>query len=179
MSNLAHPDGDDFPAAAAKHLDDAVALFAANRTDGAGYLAGYVRECSLKAVIVVDAIGRNVRLAPGTTLAALLCSASPADQEAVDAGRTMGHKEAIKSRHDLGKLSIEALRLAGIPGAAVVKYTSCLAASSALQKDKWRETIRYCAAGTISLPQASLWLDDAKAVYLGTVGEMRRDGVVF
>lgn len=54
MSKLLQTNGDDHPEAAVKHLDDATALLAAGRHDGAAYLAGYVVECSLKTVILLD-----------------------------------------------------------------------------------------------------------------------------
>lgn len=182
MSNLAHPDGDDFPAAAAKHLDDALALLAAGRSDGAGYLAGYTRECSLKTVIVLDAMAQRARLTPGTTLTASLRSPAPSDKTAVNAGLSEGHERARRLRHDLGRLSAEAQRLAAVPLGAVAKYAprqSAAAPHGTLEAEGWRETIRYRAAGSIDKDKASRWLDDAKAVYLATVGAMRRDGVVF
>lgn len=179
MSNLADPEGDDFPAAAAKNLDDANALLAASRTDGAGYLAGYVRECSLKAVIVLDFIAREVRLAPGTTLKDALTSSAPADQAAVEAGRMKGLKEARKHGHKLGQLSAKAQALAAVPGGAVARYILPPNASSALEAEGWRETLRYRAAGIVDASKASRWVDDAKTIYLKTVGAMRRDGVVF
>lgn len=46
--------GDDHPEAAAKHLTDCKTLQAQGRSDGAGYLAGYVIECCLKTLIIVD-----------------------------------------------------------------------------------------------------------------------------
>ena len=45
---------EDFPKAALKHLQDAQALLKSNRFDGAAYLAGYVVECALKAMIEVE-----------------------------------------------------------------------------------------------------------------------------
>ena len=45
---------DDHPEAAWKHLDDAVVLLAGGRLDGVAYHAGYVVECSLKAVLLHD-----------------------------------------------------------------------------------------------------------------------------
>jgi HEPN domain-containing protein len=42
---------EDFGSAAARHWDDAVVLFHANRFDNAAYLTGYVVECCLKALI--------------------------------------------------------------------------------------------------------------------------------
>jgi HEPN domain-containing protein len=53
MSNLSTANGDDHPEAAKKHLEDAYTLFVHHRYDGAGYLAGYVVECSLKSVILL------------------------------------------------------------------------------------------------------------------------------
>lgn len=50
MSRLAQSNGDDHPEAAGKHLQDAAALLAAARPDGAAYLSGYVVECSLKSI---------------------------------------------------------------------------------------------------------------------------------
>lgn len=45
---------DDYPGAAAKHVDDCAALLVARRFDGAGYLAGYVVECAIKTLIEVE-----------------------------------------------------------------------------------------------------------------------------
>jgi hypothetical protein len=54
MSKLATPQGDDHPSAAGKHLQDAGALLAAGRADGAAYLSGYVVECSLKSIFQLE-----------------------------------------------------------------------------------------------------------------------------
>lgn len=53
MSGLCQPNGDDYPEAARKHLDDAQALLDAARYDGAGYHAGYVVECALKTLLQI------------------------------------------------------------------------------------------------------------------------------
>jgi len=45
---------DNYPAAARKHVLDSEALLSANRYDGAGYLAGYAVECTLKTLIWVE-----------------------------------------------------------------------------------------------------------------------------
>jgi hypothetical protein len=45
------PHQDDYPSASLKNLDDAKTLLANNRYDGAGYHAGFVIECSLKAIL--------------------------------------------------------------------------------------------------------------------------------
>ena len=54
MSNLKQPDGDDYPEAARKHLQDAEVLLKGRRFDGAAYLSGYVVECALKTLIQVE-----------------------------------------------------------------------------------------------------------------------------
>ncbi len=53
MSNLRQPNGDDYPEAARKHVDDAQALLEAARYDVAGYHAGYVVECALKTLLQI------------------------------------------------------------------------------------------------------------------------------
>lgn len=55
MSNVAQPNGDDHPEAAGKHLVDSRTLVNAGRADGAAYLAGYVVECCLKTLVLVEA----------------------------------------------------------------------------------------------------------------------------
>lgn len=57
MSNLKQSNGDDYPAAALKHLQDAEVLLKGRRFDGAAYLSGYVVECALKALIQVESGG--------------------------------------------------------------------------------------------------------------------------
>lgn len=50
---------DDYPGAASKHVLDGEALLAANRFDGAGYLAGYAVECTIKTLAQVE--GESLR----------------------------------------------------------------------------------------------------------------------
>lgn len=50
MSRL-QSNGDDYPEAAGKHLQDASVLMDGARHDGTAYLAGYVVECALKTLI--------------------------------------------------------------------------------------------------------------------------------
>jgi hypothetical protein len=50
---------DDFPGAASKHVLDSEALLAANRFDGAGYLAGYAVECTIKTLVQVEGASRH------------------------------------------------------------------------------------------------------------------------
>ncbi len=54
MSRLRQPNGDDYPEAAGKHMQDSRLLLAGGRHDGAAYLAGYVVECALKTLIQLE-----------------------------------------------------------------------------------------------------------------------------
>ena len=54
MSTLKQSNGDDYPEAALKHLQDAEVLLKGRRFDGAAYLSGYVVECALKTLIQVE-----------------------------------------------------------------------------------------------------------------------------
>jgi len=61
---------DDYPGAASKHVLDSEALLAARRFDGAGYLAGYAVECTIKTLIRLE--GQSLR---GHNLETLSCKA--------------------------------------------------------------------------------------------------------
>ncbi|MCY4635956.1 MAG: HEPN domain-containing protein [Acidobacteria bacterium] len=54
MSRLMQGNGDDYPDAAGKHMEDSNVLLAERRYDGAAYLAGYVVECALKTLIQLE-----------------------------------------------------------------------------------------------------------------------------
>ena len=54
MSGLRQGNGDDYPDAAEKHLEDSKVLMAGSRHDGAANLAGYVVECVLKTLIQLE-----------------------------------------------------------------------------------------------------------------------------
>ena len=54
MSYLRQGNGDDYPDAAVKHMQDSGVLLAGGRYDGAAYLAGYVVECALKTLIQLE-----------------------------------------------------------------------------------------------------------------------------
>lgn len=54
MSRQRQFNGDDYPDAALKHLEDTRVLLAGARYDGAAYLAGYVVECALKTLILME-----------------------------------------------------------------------------------------------------------------------------
>ncbi len=54
VSRLRQGNGDDYPEAAGRHVDDSKALLARRRFAGAAYLAGYVVECTLKTLIQLE-----------------------------------------------------------------------------------------------------------------------------
>lgn len=54
MSRLSQSNGDDYPDAARKHLEDAAVLLSGHRFDGVAYLSGYVVECAMKTLIQVE-----------------------------------------------------------------------------------------------------------------------------
>jgi hypothetical protein len=143
MSHLQLPSGDDHPEAAGKHLADAQVLLAAARADGSAYLAGYVVECALKSICIL---------------------------EQGSAART----------HDLNALSLDALRLAALPGARTARYVPRMTAGHSLYDTTsgWRETLRYRAAGAVTPADAGSWLAEAQAVYESTIVSMCLDGVV-
>ncbi len=188
MSNLAHG-GDDFPDAAGKNLSDAMTLLEANRYDGAGYLAGYVVECSLKTFIVLANIAQragfnSTGLVQGFAAGGgVVVGAIPnAHQTARAASRTPQGKKPSGS-HDLENLSREAIALASLPSSATAKYAPPNPMAnlhpSAIYANGWTESLRYQSPGTLGPTMATAWVEEAKKVYRATVAEMRRDGVVF
>lgn len=54
MSRLQQANGDDYPDAAGKHMQDSGLLLTGGRHDGAAYLAGYVVECALKTLLQLE-----------------------------------------------------------------------------------------------------------------------------
>jgi len=181
--------GDDHPDAAAKNLDDALALLAAGRFDGAGYLAGYVVECSLKTVIVLQEIARHAGLTP-ITLAAGLAASTPRVVAALPAGYQKARQASKSPRtkqpstaHDLENLSAEAVSLASQPGAATAKHAPpdpmAQVVPPAIYAMGWTESLRYASPGAVGRSMAMGWVGEAKKVYQATVAKMRRDGVVF
>jgi hypothetical protein len=54
MSRLRSPEGEDHPDAALKHLLDAEVLLSQERPDGAAYLSGYVIECAMKTMVILE-----------------------------------------------------------------------------------------------------------------------------
>ena len=152
MSKLQLPNGDDHPEAAHKHLDDAQGLLSSNRSDGAAYLAGYVVECSIKALILYD------------TAVPLPASRLPWKKG------TAGH--------NLNELAVQASSLAAIAGAKSARYLG--PAVQGLAKAgiaSWRSEMRY-RAPYMTQADAQSWFADAQAIYQESVGEMLKDGIL-
>ena len=85
---------EDYPSAAKRHLEDSRTLLDAQRWDNSAYLAGYVIECSLKALITFPAppagievkeIGHDV-----TKLVSVL--------DSMAASRIVGRRRSVESR---------------------------------------------------------------------------------
>jgi hypothetical protein len=148
MSNMRQLSGEDYPDAARKHYTDARALMNRRRYDGAAYLAGYVVECILKTLIQVDR-SANIPIR--------------------------------EFKHDLNRLSGEALRLAALPSSRTAPYMPRGAFTSISYADPpsgWKETLRYHYEGTISKTTASLWIAEAKRLYMHVIGRLRQEGKV-
>jgi len=147
-------DQDDHPDAADKHLDDALVLREAARWDGAAYLSGYVVECALKCLVILDRLS----------------------SVSVDAAG----KQVRKFSHDLNALSQEALRLASLPGARTARYVPRMTPGHSIYDAGrgWRETLRYREPGAVARVDADAWVAEAQAVFESTIVPMRIDGVV-
>lgn len=175
MSNLALTNKDDYPDAAAKHLEDAGALIGAERFDGAGYLVGYVIECSLRTVVMIGHLARLGRVRHDA-LAAELDPSSPtlrrfkkvAAQEARAAGRA----------HDLDELADATTGYKDELNAANAMYAPPIDKKKPLLGGTWTESIRYRAQGDVSKSDAETWLQEAEVVYQSTIGKMVRNGLI-
>jgi len=158
VSRIRLPNGDDHPEAAGKHLSDASVLLEAGRNtgraDGAAYLSGYVVECALKCLVILD--------------------------RAPSIGIEAAGEQARRFRHDLGALSREALSLAALPGSRTARYVPRVTSGHPFydRTTGWSETLRYRAPGAPVFQEAESWLTEARAVYESTVAVMRIDGVV-
>jgi len=152
MSKLQLQNGDDHPEAAQRHLDDALVLNRATRPDGAAYLAGYVVECSLKTLILLET------------------------------GVTTAHARLPwrkgRDGHDLKVLAGQASSAAALAGAKTARYVgSTLTGFSSAPIAGWDPELRY-RAPSMTQNVASAWLADAQALYQQTVGQMLLDGVL-
>jgi hypothetical protein len=143
---------DDHPEAARKHIDDALALRAAGRHDGVAYHAGYVVECSLKAVLLHD---RSYDPVTGAANPNLL---------------VQWHR-ALSRRpfgHDLQRLLAAAVGPEGARYLPVVPPTASIL--------NWTETLRYRATGAVTESTAHSYLSWAELA-IDSVLQMVLDGV--
>jgi hypothetical protein len=87
----------------------------------------------------------------------------------------------IKFRHDLNKLSNEALHLAALPSSKTARYFSRGSLTILQYADPpagWKETLRYRHEGTIPKTTAADWVAEAKRLYMLVIGGLRKDGEV-
>lgn len=84
-------------------------------------------------------------------------------------------------RHDLNRLSGEALRLAVLPSSRTAPYMprgAFINISYADPPSGWKETLRYHYEGTISKTIASLWVVEANRLYEHVLWGLIKDGEV-
>jgi len=157
MSRLRVGD-DDHADAAGKHWEDVKVLADASppRHDGAGYLSGYVVECTLKAVILHD---KSYDPAFGTHDAAALRR-----WHATLSRRPYGH--------NLLQLAAE---LVGPEGARYMPDLPHAAPRASIFD--WAETLRYCPPGAITEGRALSYREWAGSAY-ESILRMRADGVI-
>lgn len=148
MSRQKLPNGDDYPDAATKNLDDARTPLAGGRADGAAYLCGYVLECAFKTLIVFGESG---------------------GKPPWSAARARG------GGHRLRELSGSAARLSALLTSSASRYPPDMDESHPVY-GTWSETMRYREAGAISAAVASSWLEEAEKVWRSVVSKMALAG---
>lgn len=152
MSRLCLASGDDHPEACAKHLADAQVLLSAARADGAAYLAGYVVECALKSLWLLER-GMPPR----------------GQKPAWKAGKT---------GHELSELHKDIATLASFADAKIARYVGpALRALPDAQIAAWHPAMRY-RPPSMSAADASNWVTEARSVHDETIGQMRKDGAL-
>lgn len=131
--------GEDYPNAARRHLEDSKMLLDATRWDNSAYLAGYVIECSIKAVIAYPSRTEGQSWpGDGHDLGSLL-----SQLERMAASRKVGNKRSVHSS------MINTLRT-GIDS-----------------NFAWHPRMRYEPSGTVSDTQAKKWLNLANRSFGG------------
>ena len=160
MSRLADPrGGDDYPAAAKKHLDDACVLEAGGRADGCAYHTGYVVESALKALLLHEASWDKASKAH---VASRL-------KPAIDRMEGFGH--------GLRDLTAEIGRVTAAATSVSATYVPAASELAEITR-KWKPSGRYRAEGAITPADSQLMLAAAKRIYARTIEKMRLDGVV-
>jgi hypothetical protein len=147
MSKLIQKNGDDHPEAARKHLLDAQTLLQARRSDGAAYLSGYVVECALKSIWLLET--------------------RPTGESSPPWG---------KRGHDLGFLESSVASLATIAEAKTARYfgPTCSSIKSS-PIITWNPEQRYRPEGIIPTV-AEAYHKTAQDVYTETIAEMILNG---
>lgn len=148
MSNL-RLGNDDHPEAAGKHLNDSIILRDSQRWDGAGYLAGYVVECCLKTLLLIE---NNMTPTwsqhnKGHDLDWLRTAAEHAASSAT--AKTAKYKSAVVHTYDICS-----------------------------KTNGWSEKIRYCSSGRVLPPMANQWVKEAETLYKETIALMVLDGKI-
>lgn len=150
MSKLKQPNGDDHPDAAAKHLCDSLTLLSNHRPDGAAYLSGYVVECALKTLLLLET---------GTSPQTITLWTG-------------------RNGHDLKHLASQASTLASVAGSKTARYLKSATSSiSSTAIANWSPGIRY-REPHLTHHVANTWHSAAKDVYDETIAAMHLDGVL-
>ena len=158
MSLLAYQ-GDDYPLASRKHLDDASALSSRGRHLGCAYLAGYVVECALKSVLLYEAAWDQTtrRYDP----------------------QKLGSEQARLRQfgHGLKDLLEEVTRVYARATTRSQRYVPSLPRRAAILD--WDASLRYRGPNDLMPDNARAMLKDATKVYQQTIELMMRDQVLF
>jgi hypothetical protein len=182
MSNLALGNRDDFPEAARKHLNDAEVLLQADRFDGAGYLAGYVVECSLRTVVMAGHMARlaldesKEKMQKPTSLNAAFRPGSRAmafKRVAADQTRARGGRE-----HNLDVLASATTDYKDVLTSESATYAPSIDRKKAPFGGAWTPKIRYRAEGDVTAEAARTWVHEAETLYKSSIGRMIRDGLI-
>lgn len=135
---------EDYPNAAKRHLEDSKTLLDSSRWDNSAYLAGYVIECSLKALIAspsspagvdVKEIGHNV-----TKLVSVL--------DTMAASRTVGRRRSVD-------------------GSLISKLRSEMTVHVS-----WNPSMRYERSGRIADSEARKWWRLANGAFQGLAKDL-------
>lgn len=176
MSNLL-ANGDDFPEAAEKLLADAKALHNASRYDGAAYMAGYVAECSLKTILLIELLARETRATTVTQLALVLSTPGAWAAKLPDFVKVLrykiGHDVQKALRVATGKSSELHLHACG---AVSNRYVRGVRATLGVLR--WDPFHRYQAPGRVKAAHATRRVRGAEQILKTSVRTMRNDGVV-
>lgn len=181
MSSLALSNNDDYPAAAAKHLNDATALLQAGRLDGASYLSGYVVECSLRTVVMIGLLAQEAEITARERSPKSIDLKKELEPKSPNMRRFLvkaGKEARARGRdHDIDDLADATTGYKNVLTSYVAGYAPTIDKSRPPfgQKAKFVD-IRYRAEGTVK--DAKDWVQEAEKVYVSTIGLMIREGLL-